>query len=436
VGAEPESIVSTPGSVASFVGVKEAGAPGIYGLPTSCIDTRSDERVLTDVTTWPACRLPSAPGAMAIVIDPGVDADGDPTTPREIREHCSSVSPAASPAATRSECRANLALEVEPFGRRKLLVALPHEGEVVVIDAQELLDRTPGSFEDCTVEAFLPLGTALPASGEGRPKQVLPEDLQSSCEPPSFSARTNMDVATPADFALADGVLYVADSTLPLIHRLDVSDPCELSEVEPLLPMSLTQPGVDIPTSRVAVSPPTSKNERFVYAVDASASSTAGSVMVFDVSPGSTDLTPIVRERSQYIVQEPPDRIQFAQEAVDVSFFRQRFPEFDPDTGVAVDGLTCEPGRFDADGNRISDDDPQALYRPTEDFSAGAAPSKLRGVFAMVALQSGQVAFIDVEDLDAPCRRPTSTNAGAAADFHGCSGDPNAELPTRSLSRM
>jgi hypothetical protein len=38
-------------------------------------------------------------------------------------------------------------------------------------------------------------------------------------------------------------------------------------------------------------------------------------------------------------------------------------------------------------------------------------------------LSSGQVAVVDVQDFDAPCRRPVSTNSAATEDFRGCEGD-------------
>src|SRR5688572_16265928 len=86
VGGRPGDIVTTPGGVASFVGVSDVGRHAIVALPTSCIDApKADERV-RDITTWPTCHLPSAPGHLAIVLDtqnscanpatPGTHADG------------------------------------------------------------------------------------------------------------------------------------------------------------------------------------------------------------------------------------------------------------------------------------------------------------------------------------------------------------------------
>jgi hypothetical protein len=45
-------------------------------------------------------------------------------------------------------------------------------------------------------------------------------------------------------------------------------------------------------------------------------------------------------------------------------------------------------------------------------------------VFGFIALTSGQVAVIDVEDFDAPCRRPITSNSAPVDNFRGCANDP------------
>src|SRR6185436_15938969 len=69
VGSEPGAIVSTPGSTATFVGGGAVGSEGIFALPSSCITPRTGKEPVRDLTTWSACRLPSAPGAMAVLLD-------------------------------------------------------------------------------------------------------------------------------------------------------------------------------------------------------------------------------------------------------------------------------------------------------------------------------------------------------------------------------
>lgn len=414
VGQDPISIVSTPGGQASFVATREAGRPGLFALPTSCVGPRRDDQPFVDVTSWPACRLPAAPGSMQLLIDP------------QGRESCDAAAgtgliAGVSASAQRSDCPADLAVETTPSGRRKLLVALPASGELVVIDAQELLNRTPGSFDDCTIERSFSLQVALP---DPPLSSALPSDLpprDAMCAPAQLDPTVGSATAHPYDFAWANERLYVADLAAPVVHVLDTHDPCALSELPALLPQSYTHPDALITTRRVAVSPLTSKGERFVYAVEESSVSTAGSVMVFDVSEGSAQRTPLMREGALRIQQEPPDRIQFAQEAADVEFVQRQVPAFDPATGVSMQQVSCDPLETDAD-------EPGAQYQPNSDLNAGAGPSRLRGTFAMVALHSGQVAVVDVDDLDAPCRRPTSVNPGVDADFRGCSGDPNVNF--------
>lgn len=422
IGSEPGAIVSTQGGVASFVAVREVGREGLFALPSSCIAPRPEGAPLRDIRTWPACRLPAAPGPMVLLEDPAVDRDGDPATPPEVRARCDAdYLPAGdligvAPAASRELCPADLAVETRTSGRQKLAVALPSLSEIWVVDAQELLDRAPGSFDPCTYERRLELEATLPMSAQQLPADLAPAAPE--CLPVGFDhgpAPASFRPA-PSDFALDDdGRLYVADSEAPAVHVLDASSPCELSTLSPLEPMSFTAPGAVITTRRVAVSPLTPFGKRFVYAVDNSATSTAGSLMAFDVSPGSTQRTPIVRERSSNNPGDPPDRITLGRDVADVEFVFHDFPQ--PESGAAVEGVECDPHPS------VPFDAPEALYRPRADLSSGANPSRLRGTFAFAALHSGQVAVIDVEDLDAACRRPISVQHSSSEDIFGCEND-------------
>lgn len=426
VGANPTHIVSTPGGVASFVGVAEVGKEGIYALPSSCVGAprklaSGKFETVRDLTSWPACALPSAPGAMAILIDPPIDDDGNPSTPPKLRASCDAPptdaagTPGTAIAATREQCPADLALETDPPGRRKLAVALPALGEIAIIDAQGLLDRTPGSFDPCTVERWVRPAVDLPASF---PKQRVPDDLKPppGCQLPqlNYGPPQASYLSEPSDFALSGKELFVADQGAPVIHRFDVSDPCAIHEEPPLLPESYEEPGRVVTTSKVAVSPLTTTGQRFAYAIDES----EGSVMIFDVSPGSSDRTPILRPNSPWLPFEAPDRIAFTSPARDVAFALRDTPIPDPTTGVSVIGTQCNPDPS------IPADSVGALYRPAPDLSTGPAPRNLRGVFGFVMLESGQIAVTDIEDFDAACRRPESVNHSSQPDFRGCAGDP------------
>ncbi len=413
IGAQPGDIVSTPGGSATFVGVAELGYEGIFALPTACIDAPGEDEPPRDLPTWPACALPAAPGQMRVLIDPpSGDADD-----AKIRASCDSgydIPVGESTSSTeRSGCEADLGLETNPPGRRKLAVALPDMGLIAVVDAQELLDRPQGSFDPCPVERWVELPVDLPS---GDIEQRVPEDLKvDGCTIPGFNhgPTTGDFIARPAGMDLSRDTLYIADQSAPVIHRLQVADPCAPTLAQPLLPVSFTEPGRVVTTSRVAVSPSTTDGESFAYAIDEK----RGDVMIFDVSPSSSERTPIVRSRADRNPNEPPDRIRFGAPARDISFALRDRPIADPVTGVAVFGQKCDPDPS------LSVDAPAAQYRTAQNFGSGAAPFNLRGIFGFIALDNGQIAIIDVEDYDAPCRRPIVARTEPTEDFRGCAGD-------------
>jgi hypothetical protein len=425
VGAQPTGIVSTPGAVASFVGVGEVGKEGIFGLPTSCVLRRDVDAPVRDLTTWPACRLPSAPGELAIIID----RPPDPERPELFRQKCGDPPTEATPQPSRA-CPADLATETSHPGRRKLVVSLPDRSEIVVIDAQELLDRDPGTYEPCVFEQQVRLETYLPHEEFA---QVRPPDLPASEGSPPGLVHTAPETPLPprpAGFALVDDPttqehrLFVADTAVPVIHELDTTDACVLAEKRtPLLPVSFADPNRVVSTTKIAASPLTvpepdeASNQvtRYLYAVDYV---NGGSVMFFDISPGSTDRTPLLRTHGKLMPFEPPDRIAFDSPARDVTFALRDHVKADPANGSQKIGQLCNP-----DPN-IPVTDPGALARPTQDLSTGAAPGLLRGLFGFVALESGHIAVIDVQDFDKPCRRPVSQNLDKDTEnFRGCQGD-------------
>lgn len=423
VPSRPGHVVTSPGGAATFVGIVGPGKEGITAIPTTCIDPPTLEETPRDVTSFPSCHLPSAPGDLAVLIQPP-GADGS------IPESCDVGSAADPPKLSREdepegECRASLLYEhldpddivVGPVGRRKLAVALPDMGEVVVIDGQWLLDQTPGSFPDCRIEARLPLGVDL---GPSDPEQYVPPELDvdpevCTIEQPRQPAQPPSFAPSPAGFALADNLLYVADAEAPVVHVLDVSNPCALNELPSLLPTSFDEPDRDVVTLKVAASPLTPDGKRYLYAIDRFDDPT--SLMAFDVSPGSTQRTPLVRPGSLRI-PEPPDRLQLGAPIEDVAFALRDLETTDPETGVAESGVRCDPNPDTAPQGS-----PAAQHRPTSDETRGAQPRLLRGLFGLALLNTGHVAFIDVDDFDGPCRRPYTTNPDDQEDFRGCFGD-------------
>jgi hypothetical protein len=423
VGARPGSIVTSPGGAASFVGVTGLGKNGIFALPSTCLTApqKSTDPAL-DLTTWASCHLSSAPGDITVVLDP-TEVDGaqrvacDPT---EGDEPESNTLPSAQIA---RQCQADLTHEKGPRGRRKLLVALPEEHKLVLVDAQRLLDRPAGEFADCKVERAYPLAAAQPAAP---PAPTLPDELKlpagTSTDACVTTAYPHQDAPeqTPAGMANSGDTVYVADRTAPVVHRFDVRDPCAAKEQAPLLPYSYLTPQRTVTTSRVAVSPLTPTGKQYVYAVDDT--DQPSSVMAFDVSPGATQDTPLVFEGAARQPYLPPDRLRFSAGVRDINFVMRDFPVPDA-SGAGQFGLTCSPFARD-------NDTPRADYRTTSDYTQGALPLNLRGLFGFAMLTNGQIAVIDVEDFDAQCRRPVSANLSSEENFRGCKNDPPGESTT------
>jgi hypothetical protein len=385
VGAQPVDIVTTPESTASFVASAEANRFGLYALPSHKLLDRPS------LLSWPACSLPARPGAMTLLVSPhegfcpgpnyAVDTLGDQGDP-------------AHP-------NGDLSQEQQRPGARKLLVALPTEGELLLVDAQALLDRPPGSFDPCPIERRFQLDASADAAvlpGEPPPGDecpARPATSQASVCP--VRAPKNVDYPAsqrsfPAAFARAEGTLYIADKATPRIHALDVSDPCAPAALPPLLPSSFDQPWRPVVTRSLAVSPVTSDNKRYLYAVD----DQNGSVMVFDVSTDASARTPLVRSRPEYFPFSPRDRLSLGAPVQDLLFIQQDYFPYDSE-GVKIPNLRCDPSDPSAPG---------AAYAPNSDLSSGAGPFQLRGTFGLAALTTGQLVVIDVDDLDAACRRP------------------------------
>lgn len=424
VGAEPVGIVSTPGGTASFVAVGEPGRTGIFGLPTSCIGVRqrwSDEpRSVRDLRTWPACRLPVAPGAVTLFRD------------LERRELRCDKEPDAPQGEEDRECPADLSSEARG-GRLKLAVTLPTLGQVWTLDAQEVLDREPGTYGECLPEVKLDLSTQRPE----RLTQPVPQEMSS--EEQVYSGLSSSFAATPTDIAsdlfASHAQMYVADRSAPVVHVLDTRDACKVTEVEPLYPLSFTEPEAVIGTRKVALSPVVDSGARYLYAVEESTRVTSGSVLAFDVSPNSaSSRTPLVIEGTGLIPNHLPDRINVGGEVSDVEFFVRDLEVVD-ENGVSRSGVRCE-------ASPDQDESAGALFRPTSS-GGGAGPGQLRGLFAMASLSSGSLAVIDVDDYDSACRRPSAVNSGDADDETGCPGDAElfgdvagSELNETSLLRV
>ncbi|WP_437491648.1 hypothetical protein WME75_16020 [Sorangium sp. So ce1014] len=424
VGAQPVDIAATPGGTASFVAVAEPGRAGIFALPSAKVLPRGGCPV-PSLVSWPACSLPSPPGEMLLVSDP-------PGPDGKLRASCSSdydldpTSPAEAEAGGDACGSGSGDLSQEGLGRQKLLVTLPELGGFAVIDAQALLQDErykEGGFAPCEVERWVPLQASLPLSPPAAPPDEAP-DGPAACVQPAAATSPAQALGTPRPrgLALAGDRLFIADLDAPVIHVVDVPTPCEPTELPPLLPASTLEPERVVTTTRLAVSQPLPPDfRRYLYAVDAG----DGSVMVFDVSDGASGQSPLVRPHPEWNPFQPPDRIRLTAPVRDLVIVQRDAPAILPATGVAPEGLRCDPDPSlkPCDSN-VSSCDLETLYRTSANRDAGAGPLKLRGSFAYLVLTNGQVAVVDVDDLDAACRGPEQPSLRAGCAEGASEGDP------------
>jgi hypothetical protein len=441
VGALPTDIVSTPGGNATFVASGDPLRPGLFAIPSARLPGQLQSGKTT-LASWPACSLPGVPTELTVV----PDSTGSHTG------LCNPSTPATPPAPG-----LDLSNEMAVFGRLKIFATMPELGQIVVIDAQELLTRAPGSFDQCPIESRIQLNAVLPGEGEidagleaATPEAASPEASISDASTPEASTDDAMvgeagtsdgaapsdggtdadagppvDPATcsgrvaasppasktshPGEMALSDdGRLFISDDQASVIHVLDVADPCNVVERPPLLPFSLSDPTRAVVTSSIAVSPLTTDMKRYVYAVDARG---GGNVMVFDVSANATTRRPLPRPDRHANPFEPPDRLSFSSAVQGLVFATRELPQAIAPGGTLPRGIKCDPSVTDMN-------DPAYKYRPDNFSLTGAGPRVLRGTFAFAALSSGRIAVVDIEDYDQACRRPALSDDPAL----GCSG--------------
>jgi len=255
-------------------------------------------------------------------------------------------------------------------------------------------------FPDGSLPAPVPPGAQC-VSTVNVPDGGVPLTAPLGAEGPSPSAMT-MRTDRP--------ILYVADGALPLIHVIDVADPTHPVEQQPLLATSLRSPGKPIGVGPLAVSPATRDGIVYLYATDMS----DGTLMVFDVTdPASTVRTPLLRPHPELNPFQPLDRIAFSAPVASVIFVEHdwQLPS-QADNNHYYGGILCNPNP----GARPSSDSTKwakgAFYRADQagtietNGTVEGFPQRLRGIFAFATLSNGNVVAVDVDDWDAPCRRP------------------------------
>lgn len=473
VGANPTDIAATPDGRMIFVASAEPNKFAIYGIPGHRIlgdaaERRDPEGAVT-LSSWPVCALPQRPGSLTVVPrrpTPGVTADAgaSPAAPgTELPYELVAVLPGdrTSPAKI-------VTLDPRPFLRGSPRRAANGD---VIDDLGPGATLAPGQLAPCPITAAIELTgeDAVPATF--RPGARWPDGIEwvdggvdlscatppkspscglpscqcqvalgidggvdadggaaSACEADGGAGEADapldlgpLDPPRPIAIARDDQTLYVADDGVPLIHVIDLSNPGAPRELPPLVVSSIVDPSRTVSIRDLAVSPPTHDYKRFLYAVDRK----DGSIAVFDVTdPASVDRAPMRRPHAELNPFQSPDRISFTAPVVSVAFARNDFPIVRID-GVPVSnaptGILCNPNP-NLDANRSQ---PNGLqYRASSvsvDVGLGPRPTlgRLRGVFAFATLSNGDIVAIDVDDWDAPCRRP--------ARLAGPSTDPTVE---------
>lgn len=470
VGAIPTDIVTAPDGKMAFVASAEPNKPAIYGISTRRIlgdieGRPADPDGPVTLSSWPVCALPQNPGALAIVPRRAAAATGDAGTGEGGADAGDAGTDAGAttdggpayeivavlPGDRRASAKV-ITLDPRPFLRGSNLLA--DGGPVLAGGSLESCDKyitsavelageevLPDTFEkgpkwddgvkwvdggvDLDCKGPLPSLSCGPACKCGTP---LPEG-GADAAPGTVTYPTCIDTADagavplelgPVDpprlvaVARDDQTLFIADEGVPLIHVVDLSTPGETRELPPFVATSLVDPSRVVSVRSLAVSPPTRDFKRFLYAVDRK----EGSLMVFEITDIATaPRSPMVRPHPELNPFQPPDRLAFNAPAVAVAFARHDFPlaRIDGTREVsAKSGVLCNPNpNVGTPGEGQRANDPGFYYRSGKDDPGVAiGPARLRGIFAMATLSDGQIVTIDIDDWDAPCRRPQSLTGG------------------------
>jgi hypothetical protein len=223
-------------------------------------------------------------------------------------------------------------------------------------------------------------------------------------------------------------VLYVADDAVPVIHVIDLHDPTSPRELDPLLATSVAEPTRRVAVGAIAISPSTRDYKTYLYAIDAR----QGTLMVYDITdPSTSPHTPLERPHPELNPLASLDRITFSAPVAAVSFAQHDWPVPSPNETPPVHqytGLLCNPNpNAHPDAGAFIDlgayyrADQAALIQPmvTHGGTVQTFPIRLRGVFGFATLSNGTVVTIDVDDWDAPCRRPDPMAVGPVTDCQG-----------------
>ena len=397
-GKIPTDIAATPDGKLTFLATGEANRPALFAIDNRKILGASQildpglANPPATLTDWPVCALPARPSAVHII-----EHRGDTAHPYDVAVVFPGDAVDGARVAT---------FDPTPFLRGAGYDTTP--GETVA----------KGAMQACPISAALPLSTTLPATWTRGPtwsygvpyldEAVAASTTSSSAALAACTTTSTSERPTPtpdkataraSGSALDDNLLYIGDANLPIIHVIDISNASLPVELAPLLATSESEPTRPVTIGAIAVSPATRDFKRYLYATDAR----DGSVMIFDVTDATSARVPLRRPNAVVDPLSPVDRVRFGAPVVSIAFGRTDQPIANANSSVGQSGFLCNPNP-----NATLETDVGVNYRANSaaTLSRTLLPARFRGIFAFATLSTGEVITLDVDDWDAPCRRP------------------------------
>ena len=207
--------------------------------------------------------------------------------------------------------------------------------------------------------------------------------------PIALALDRGLEVGAPG---LSDDVLLVADANQPVIHRLSVGlEGATL--LEPIVTGAPTN-DVDVTPLVPASSDPEDRSatQRYLYAV----STVDSSLITMDYAESSPTFGAVLPVLAGVSIRANEENIE-SRNRVRSAFSNVRAIE------VITPSYDLEEDPSGATAPEVPEDD---ICDPTDDnaFALAQDEANLRGVFLAVSLSNGSMYFLDVYDLNAPCR--------------------------------
>lgn len=477
VGADPTDVAVSPDAALAFVASAAPNALAIYGIDSSRLlgDSTGDAgagAVPLTLTDLRACSLPQPPRALAILPlappDGGTGpayaivallsaVPGSPAMPAQVvvldPTPLSAGAPTSSMPGILGPCVELGTTTLASTAPTAWVAGTAWPDGVAYADAGDF-GTPPALGAACAVgvsDASAPDAGTGDASGDDGGAGV-------DATPDAPSVGPGLDAGNviapgvqprPMSMAARDDapVVYVGDNALPLIHVISLGAGGAPQEIGQYYATSLVNPSRQVAVGALALSPVTRDLRRYLYAVDAD----DGTIIVFDATsptPPSPPQTPLLRPHAELNPFAPIDRIAFSAPVASMAFVQHDWPLVPPapNTNVtnAYTGLLCDPNPnalalADGGGVGFVDGGIGGYYRADfaqviqpQGVGATGFPSRLRGVFAFATLSNGNVVIVDVDDWDAPCRRPDPMQVDGGNKLVGQIGQLDVPEPAPS----